>query len=79
MAPNGANPSMRRFILSAVLVLGAMTAPAADFSLSQNGSGTITVHTQLTYEGRGDSEASRSRFRDEFDHDSEVKPISIPS
>ena len=27
----------------------------------------------------GDSEASRSAFRDEIDHDSEVKPISVPS
>ena len=37
-----------------LFLIVALTAPAADFNLSGDGVGPISVHTKLTYEGKGE-------------------------
>jgi hypothetical protein len=45
---------MRARSIALVLALGSTLLYAEDFSLTRNGFGPITVHTTLTYEGKGE-------------------------
>jgi hypothetical protein len=45
---------MRAYQHFALIALAATLLYAEDFNLTQNGFGPITVHTQLTYEGKGE-------------------------